>query len=156
MSEPVFYMLHFIGTTATLVALVSAGQILLAPNRYIQWAHKAGGAPYAFPDYKPEYMVRRAPPWWHKARLPHVVRWGLSAGGAGYIFYGAALQVFSWMPYRWRVPLDDGDSVWAAHYAAGIAAIVLLVSLVPICERLIDKASEVERLRERQKSIAVE
>lgn len=141
MSEPMFFVLHFIGTVAACTALITVVQIVLYPQSYLNWARKADGWPHAFPDYKREYMVKRAPPFWHPTRLLHVIRFALSFIGAGYLLYGAMLQVFSWIPYSWRFPVD-GDTIWAAYYVAGVMAIHLLFGLWILCERIINNATD--------------
>jgi hypothetical protein len=151
MSVTLYYALHFMGMLVVFTALVSAWEIIYAPQRFTRWTNMAGGWPHAFPDYKFKIVPKQTPPWWHRLRLPHCVRWALSVMGAGYMCYGMLMQAFSWMPYSWRFPADDSDGVWAAHYFAVVGAVVLLVSLVPICERLMDNANELEKLRKQAK-----
>jgi hypothetical protein len=66
MSEVLYYALHFMGMLAVFTALLSAWEIIYAPQRFTRWTNMAGGWPHAFPDYKFEIVPKQNPPWWHR------------------------------------------------------------------------------------------
>lgn len=83
-------------------------------------------------------------PRYHPHRLWRIAFIALAIIGWGYIFYGIAIQLLSWMPYDWRT--EDGE--WLAQQIALIVAFVAFVAFCFFLARLVEHIQKHQKLEE--------
>ncbi len=75
----------------------------------------------------------------------------ISIIGFWFLFYGAMILAFHWIPHGWRA--GEGDEVWAGKYLAVIIAFFCWLLFMVLGEKIIKKIQKLNDLEEYQNAI---